>query len=415
MLPGGKHVRRRRLRVDRDEPAAGNVVGVAAAVDRHPLCAPAADRRVDLGTALAADVDAEHVDAGLGVAVELEQRGRRRPRRRPRRRLRPGSSGDPPPTVKQRKRRAYRFRHGASRSAVGRRARACERRPARRRRGAGRDRPRAGEIRRGADPGDLTTLLHDELAAARRPALRRVLNATGVIVHTNLGRAPLAAAALERAIEATRGYSNLEYDLGEGRRGSRQDHVAAIVQRLTGAEVGDRREQQRRRAAARARRARRGTRRDRLARRADRDRRRLPHPRRAHSLRRAARRGRDDESHAGRRLRERDRRAHRIAPPRAPVELPRRRLRRAAVTRGAGHGRTRAAGCRSSTTSVRAHCSTSPTSRPHARRSPPAPTSSASAATSCSAALRQGSSRGAQTSSNASGAIHSTVHCASTS
>ncbi len=91
-------------------------------------------------------------------------------------------------------------------------------------------------IRRGADPGDLTTLLHEELAAARRPALRRVLNATGVIVHTNLGRAPLAAAALERAIEATRGYSNLEYDLGEGRRGSRQDHVAAIVQRLTGAE-----------------------------------------------------------------------------------------------------------------------------------------------------------------------------------
>src|SRR5947209_11754490 len=91
-------------------------------------------------------------------------------------------------------------------------------------------------IRRGSDPGDLAMLLHEELAAARRPALRRVLNATGVIVHTNLGRAPLAAAALERVIEATRGYSNLEYDLGEGRRGSRQDHVAAIVQRLTGAE-----------------------------------------------------------------------------------------------------------------------------------------------------------------------------------
>jgi L-seryl-tRNA(Ser) seleniumtransferase len=92
-------------------------------------------------------------------------------------------------------------------------------------------------IRRGADPGDLTALLRAELAAARRPALRRVLNATGVIVHTNLGRAPLAAAALERALEATRGYSNLEYDLGEGRRGSRQDHVAAILRRLTGAEA----------------------------------------------------------------------------------------------------------------------------------------------------------------------------------
>ena len=92
-------------------------------------------------------------------------------------------------------------------------------------------------IRRGADPGDLTTLLREELAAFRRPTFRRVLNATGVIVHTNLGRAPLAAAALERAIEATRGYSNLEYDLAEGRRGSRQDHVASILCRLTGAEA----------------------------------------------------------------------------------------------------------------------------------------------------------------------------------
>ena len=92
-------------------------------------------------------------------------------------------------------------------------------------------------IRRGADPGDLTTLLREELAAVRRPTFRRVLNATGVIVHTNLGRAPLAAAALERAIEATRGYSNLEYDLAEGRRGSRQDHVASILCRLTGAEA----------------------------------------------------------------------------------------------------------------------------------------------------------------------------------
>ena len=64
-----------------------------------------------------------------------------------------------------------------------------------------------------------------------------MLNATGVIVHTNLGRAPLAAAALERAVEAARGYSNLEYDLAEGRRGSRQDHVAAILRRLTGAEA----------------------------------------------------------------------------------------------------------------------------------------------------------------------------------
>jgi len=93
------------------------------------------------------------------------------------------------------------------------------------------------EIQAGADPGDLTARLEQELAAARRPALRRVLNATGVIVHTNLGRAPLPAAALERVVEAGRSYSNLEYDLAEGARGSRQDHVARILRRLTGAEA----------------------------------------------------------------------------------------------------------------------------------------------------------------------------------
>jgi L-seryl-tRNA(Ser) seleniumtransferase len=57
-----------------------------------------------------------------------------------------------------------------------------------------------------------------------------------VIVHTNLGRAPLAEGALERAVEIGRGYSNLEYDLSAGGRGSRQDHAAAILRRLTGAE-----------------------------------------------------------------------------------------------------------------------------------------------------------------------------------
>ena len=70
----------------------------------------------------------------------------------------------------------------------------------------------------------------------RRPALRRVLNATGILVHTNLGRAPLAAAALERVQEAA-GYSNLEYDLSTGSRGSRQDHLAPLLRRLTGAEA----------------------------------------------------------------------------------------------------------------------------------------------------------------------------------
>jgi L-seryl-tRNA(Ser) seleniumtransferase len=92
------------------------------------------------------------------------------------------------------------------------------------------------EIRAGVDPGDLASRLRDELAALRKPRLRRVLNATGVLVHTNLGRAPLAEEALDRVVASARGYSNLEYDLSSGTRGSRQDHVAAILRRLTGAE-----------------------------------------------------------------------------------------------------------------------------------------------------------------------------------
>jgi L-seryl-tRNA(Ser) seleniumtransferase len=93
------------------------------------------------------------------------------------------------------------------------------------------------EIRAGADPGDLRARLDVELAGVRRPKLRRVLNATGVIVHTNLGRAPLPATALERVHEIARGYSNLEFDLDRGARGSRQDHAVDILRRLTGAEA----------------------------------------------------------------------------------------------------------------------------------------------------------------------------------
>ena len=93
------------------------------------------------------------------------------------------------------------------------------------------------EIQAGADPGDLAERLRLELAAARAPSFRRVLNATGVIVHTNLGRAPLAPEALARVQDAARGYSNLELDLEGGERGSRQDHLAALLRRLTGAEA----------------------------------------------------------------------------------------------------------------------------------------------------------------------------------
>src|SRR5215210_5595436 len=93
------------------------------------------------------------------------------------------------------------------------------------------------DARAGGDVGDLVHRVLNELEALEVPRLRRSLNATGVLVHTNLGRAPLAEEALERVVEVARGYSNLEYSLEDGQRGSRQDHAASILRRLTGAEA----------------------------------------------------------------------------------------------------------------------------------------------------------------------------------
>jgi L-seryl-tRNA(Ser) seleniumtransferase len=70
-----------------------------------------------------------------------------------------------------------------------------------------------------------------------RPSLRRVINATGVIVHTNLGRAPLPAAARAAVTRAAEGYSNLELELKTGDRGSRHAHVEALLAELTGAQA----------------------------------------------------------------------------------------------------------------------------------------------------------------------------------
>jgi L-seryl-tRNA(Ser) seleniumtransferase len=90
----------------------------------------------------------------------------------------------------------------------------------------------------GAPEGDLVDRARAVLEAMGAPSLRRVINATGVIVHTNLGRAPLARAAREAVGRAAEGYSNLELDLDEGTRGTRRSHVEALLCELTGAQAG---------------------------------------------------------------------------------------------------------------------------------------------------------------------------------
>lgn len=96
------------------------------------------------------------------------------------------------------------------------------------------------EIRDGAQcppAGVLAREAGRRLAARLQPTLRPVINATGVIVHTNLGRAPLSPAARAAMDAVARGYSNLEYDLQAGQRGSRYVHAEELLCRLTGAEA----------------------------------------------------------------------------------------------------------------------------------------------------------------------------------
>ncbi len=65
-----------------------------------------------------------------------------------------------------------------------------------------------------------------------------VINATGIVIHTNLGRSPLSEAAIENVVRASRGYSNLEYDIERGERGERYSHITRLLQETTGAEDG---------------------------------------------------------------------------------------------------------------------------------------------------------------------------------
>ena len=93
------------------------------------------------------------------------------------------------------------------------------------------------EVRDAADAAErIEAHLAPRLDAALSPSLRPVINASGVIVHTNLGRAPLSPAAIDRVAAVARGYTNLEYDLAAGRRGSRAVHASTLLARLTGAE-----------------------------------------------------------------------------------------------------------------------------------------------------------------------------------
>jgi len=69
-----------------------------------------------------------------------------------------------------------------------------------------------------------------------KPSLTKVINATGIVIHTNLGRAPLAKEAIKAIVDICEGYSNLEYDLKTGRRGKRYDHLRGLLKDITGAE-----------------------------------------------------------------------------------------------------------------------------------------------------------------------------------
>lgn len=85
-------------------------------------------------------------------------------------------------------------------------------------------------------PEGIVRSVKERARRIQAPLLRRVVNATGVVVHTNLGRSPLSRQVIERLAEVGLGYSTLEYDLERGQRGSRQSILAGLLRRLTGAE-----------------------------------------------------------------------------------------------------------------------------------------------------------------------------------
>lgn len=104
--------------------------------------------------------------------------------------------------------------------------------------GAATLRERIGAGESVTNPAEAIELLATKaLVSQSRGSLRPVINATGVVIHTNLGRAPLADAAIARVAAIARGYSNLEYDLERGTRGSRTVHAESLLTSITGAEA----------------------------------------------------------------------------------------------------------------------------------------------------------------------------------
>jgi L-seryl-tRNA(Ser) seleniumtransferase len=102
--------------------------------------------------------------------------------------------------------------------------------------GAVRDAIARARTRRAGMPDDWTAEVADLVRQRLRPSLAPVVNATGIVLHTNLGRAPLAAPAVAALAAVAGGYSTLEYDLATGTRGSRSDHGRTTLARLSGAE-----------------------------------------------------------------------------------------------------------------------------------------------------------------------------------
>ena len=235
------------------------------------------------------------------------------------------------------------------------------------------------------------------LDAAGAWGLDRVVNATGVVLHTNLGRAPLGRAALARLALVAARYSNLELDVRTKARGlplRARGRPPLPPVRGRGLARG---QQQRRGRLARARVARAGPRGRGVAGRADRDRRRLPDPGHHGPVRGPAGRGRDDEPDAPRRLRERDHAGDRAPPQGASVELPGSGLHGERPHRGArraGPGARRSGARGSRLRLLPRPPAVGPSARAHGAGDgrAPAPTWSPSPATSSSGARRPGSS-----------------------